>query len=127
MVVMSSSGVIGPRCCCHTPEISCTLTPAVVRRQRRNIRALQADVTRLAHLQPRRQIDPQLQHFERAALFLELRRGGFGMHEAAAGGHPLHAARSDHAFMAAAVAVRDVAFENEGQGFKAAMRMRAER
>ena len=43
------------------------------------------------------------------------------------GRHPLHAARADHAFVAGAVAVRQLAVEDEGDGLEAAVRMRAER
>ncbi len=43
------------------------------------------------------------------------------MHDAAPGRHPLHAARLDDAFMAAAIAMREIARQDEGHGFEAAM------
>lgn len=42
------------------------------------------------------------------------------------GCHPLHATGIDHAFMATGIVVRQHAVEDEGDGFKTAMRMRAE-
>jgi hypothetical protein len=48
------------------------------------------------------------------------------MHDAASGRHPLHAARTDHALVPGAVAVRQQAVEDEGDGLEPAMRMRAE-
>ena len=48
------------------------------------------------------------------------------MNQAAAGRHPLNATGFNHAFVAAAVLVQDVAFENKRHGFEAPVRVRAE-
>ncbi len=61
--------------------------------ERRNLIALQSDITRLGHLQPRREVDPQLQDLERPAAFLEVVGRKLGMFEPAPGGHPLNVSR----------------------------------
>src|SRR5690349_8181787 len=48
------------------------------------------------------------------------------MDQAAARRHPLHPALVDHAFMAAAVAMRQRSLQDEGDGLETAMRMRTE-
>ena len=92
-----------------------------------NFVALQADVTRLRHLQPRRQIHPKLQNLERAALTHELFGRDFRVHEAAAGRHPLDAALFDDALVTGAVAMRELARQDERDRLETAMRVRAER
>jgi hypothetical protein len=89
--------------------------------------ALQADVARRRHLQRGRQVHPQLQDFQRSAAFHEFARRHFRMHDAAAGRHPLHAAGTDDALVARAVAVREQAVEDKRDGLEPAVRMRAER
>jgi hypothetical protein len=49
------------------------------------------------------------------------------MHEAAAGRHPLDAAFLDDALVPCAVAMRELAGQDEGHGLEPTMRMRAER
>src|SRR5436305_1756834 len=49
------------------------------------------------------------------------------MRDAATRGHPLNTAFANHALVACAVTVRELAFEDESDGLEAAMRMRAER
>ncbi len=49
------------------------------------------------------------------------------MDQAAARGHPLHAALTDDAFVAGGIAVRQFAFEDEGDGLETAVWMRSER
>ena len=48
------------------------------------------------------------------------------MDQPAAGGHPLNAARFDNAFVAAGIAMGDIAVQNERHRFEAAMGMRSE-
>src|ERR1700731_1055274 len=48
------------------------------------------------------------------------------MHQATAGSHPLHAMRTNHALMACAIPMHDIAIEYKGDCFKTAMWMRAE-
>ena len=75
----------------------------------RNVLALQPGVGRRRHLQPRGQVDPQLQDLQRPAPALEVGRRQLGMNEARARRHPLHPAGADDAFVAAAVEVRELA------------------
>ena len=56
-----------------------------------------------------------------AALRVALRH--FLVHDAAAGGHPLHVAGTEIAAIAQAVAVLDIAGQHIGNGLDAAMRM----
>jgi hypothetical protein len=93
----------------------------------RDLFALQADVARLGHLERGGQVDPQLQDLERPAAFHECARRHLLVHHPAPGRHPLHAAGVDHAFVAGAVAVRQFALEDEGDGLEAAVRVRPER
>ncbi len=88
---------------------------------------LQADVARLHHLHARGQIHPQLQNFKRPTALLEFIGRDLRMNQAAACGHPLHSALVDAALMAGGIAMRQLAFENEGNGLEAAVRMRPER
>ena len=67
-----------------------------------------------------------MQAFHAAAALLERLRRRLHVDQAAAGGHPLNAAGFDDAFVAAGIAMGDVAVENERHGFEAAMGMRAE-
>ena len=50
----------------------------------------------------------------------------FAVEDPAAGGHPLHVARSDHTARTRAIVMRDAAFESERHRFETAMRMRAD-
>nr|WP_229477079.1 hypothetical protein [Massilia rubra] len=100
---------------------------AAIELQRRNVAPLQPGVGRRRHLQASRQVDPELQDFELAALFAKRRRRYFGMHDAAAGRHPLHAAGADDALVPGAILVHQGAVDDEGHGVEAAVRMRPER
>jgi hypothetical protein len=77
-------------------------------------------VARLGHLQRRRQVGPELEAVH-AALRVALRH--LLVHDAAAGGHPLHVAGAERAAVAEAVAVLDRAGEHVGDRLDAAMRM----
>ena len=68
-----------------------------------------------------------MQNLQRAAAFEKLGRRKLGVLDAAAGGHPLHAACFDRALMTAAVAMGERAVDDERDGVEAAMRMRSER
>ena len=107
---------------CHQVQLT-----AAGQRNGRYVRLLQPHITWLAHFQMRWQIDPQLQNFQRATFAQKLRRRDFRMHNAAARGHPLHAARMDHALMAGAVRMSQRTFQNKGDRFKAPVRVRAKR
>ena len=93
---------------------------AVVVDDLRDLGALDVLVARRGHLQRRRQIGPELEAVH-AALRVALRH--FLMHDAAAGGHPLHVAGAERAAVAETVAVLDRAGEDVGDGLDAAMRM----
>ena len=71
-----------------------------------------------------RQGDPELQAVQRFAARAVVRRGAFGMHDAAAGGHPVDLAGADRHVAAEAVAVDDLAVEQKRDGGEADMRMR---
>jgi hypothetical protein len=71
------------------------------------------------HLVARRQIHPELEAPHEAVFLL----WHFRMHDAAAGGHPLHAARAEQAGVAHVVAVAHAAGQHIGHGLEAAMRM----
>ncbi len=76
-------------------------------------------VLRLRHLVLRRQVHPQLETAHPA--FVLLRH--FRMHQAAASGHPLHAAGRQQAFVAVVVAMAHAAVEHVGDGLEAAVRV----
>ena len=71
-----------------------------------------------------RQRDPALQAMQRLAAHAALRRGALGMHDAASRGHPVDFARPDRHRRAEAVAVHDLAVEQEGDGGEPDVRMR---
>ena len=71
-----------------------------------------------------RQRHPALQAVQRLAVDAVLRRGALGMHDAAAGGHPVDLAGPDRHGGAEAVAVHDLAVEQVGHGGEPDMRMR---
>ena len=72
-----------------------------------------------------RQVYPQLRHFKFAAAFAKRFGVEFFVHNAGAGGHPLHIALADHAAAAGGIAVRHFALIGDGHGFKAAVRVGA--
>src|SRR5690606_33912608 len=74
------------------------------------------------HLVLRRQVHPKLEAAHAALLLL----GHLRMHQAAAGGHPLHAAGDQQALVAAVVLVAHAAVEHVRHGLEAAMRMAGE-
>jgi hypothetical protein len=71
----------------------------------------------------RRQVDPELDHAERAAGLGEGRRVQLLVDDAAAGRHPLHVARADRAAAARRIAVRHLAVIDDGDGLEAGMRV----
>ena len=60
-----------------------------------------------------RQRDPALQAVQRARRGAVLGRGALGMHDAAAGGHPVDLAGTDRLRRAEAVAMHDLAVEQD--------------
>jgi hypothetical protein len=99
----------------------------VVGREGRDLGRLQTHVAGLRELQARGQVHPELQDLERPAARLERGRRDLRVHEPAPRGHPLHAARMDHALVPAGVLVRELALHDEGDGLEAAVRVRPER
>ena len=73
----------------------------------------------LAHLVARRQVEPELEALHRAVFLF----GHFAVDDAAAGGHPLHAAGHQQADVADAVAVAHAALQHVGDGLEAAVRV----
>ena len=69
--------------------------------------------------------DPELEPVQRLAAVTQLGRGALGMHDAAAGGHPVHLARPDRGLDAEIVAMRDFAVIEIGERGKANVRVRA--
>ena len=92
---------------------------AVRHRELRDFVALDVAVPRGAHLVLGRQVEPQLEPFH-AAVFLF---GELGVHDAAPGGHPLHAAVREQSFVAGAVAMTHAAGDHVRHRFNAAMRV----
>ena len=76
-------------------------------------------IRRVAHLFPRRQVDPELETAHQAVALLR----HFGMDDAAGGLHPLRPAGAQIAAIAHAVAVFHVAVEHVGERDETAMRM----
>ena len=99
---------------------------AVRQRHRGNRLAANRLVAGRRHLVFRRQVHPQLHHFQGAARLREGRRVKLFMHDAGAGRHPLHVAGADHAALARRIAVRHFALVDDGHRFKAAVRVRAD-
>lgn len=81
--------------------------------------ALDVAVPRLAQLVFARQVEPELEAFHHTGLLLR----HFAVDQAAAGGHPLHAAVLQQALMAGAVAVTHAPGNHVGDGFEAAVRV----
>src|SRR3546814_825630 len=79
-------------------------------------------VARIGHIFLRRQVHPQLEAAHAAFLLL----GHLRVHQAAAGGHPLHAAGDQQALVAVVVLVAHSAVEHVGHGLEAAVRMAGE-
>ena len=86
----------------------------------RNLLGLNVAIARGLHLLFRRQVDPELKSAH-AAFFL-LRH--FRMNDAAAGGHPLHAAALEIARVTEMILMAKVPVEHVGHGLEAAVRMR---
>src|SRR5262249_43930801 len=72
----------------------------------------------------RRQRHPALQAMDRLVVAAMLRRGALGVHDAASRRHPIDLARTNGGSGAEAVAMHDLAVEQEGDPGKADMRMR---
>src|SRR5271166_1256598 len=78
-------------------------------------------VARRGHFVGRRQIDPELEAVNRDAF-----GGDFIMDQSAAGGHPLHVAWQDRAFMTLTIVVIDAALYDIGHGLDPSVRVLAE-
>ncbi len=95
---------------------------AVDRTHHRDVLGADVLVARRNHLVLGRQVHPQLEAPHQAVFLL----GHFRMEDAAAGGHPLHAARHQVATVAVVVVMLHMAGEHVGHGFETAMRMLGE-
>ena len=82
------------------PAMTWTLTPPGSAGPR-YLRRIEFLVARRSHLVGGRQVDPELEAPHQAVFLFR----HFGMDDAAAGGHPLHAARPEQALMAFVVAM----------------------
>ena len=87
--------------------------------QHRHVGRGDVAVGRRLHLVLGGEVDPELEARHAARLLLRHLR----MDDAAAGGHPLHAARLEQADVADAVAVAHAALEHDRHGLEAAVRM----
>src|SRR5262249_6196367 len=85
-----------------------------------NLYRLDVLVARRRHLQTRRKVGPQVEAVHASAR-VALRH--LLVQDAAAGGHPLHVAGAERAFVAEAVAVLDRAGQHVGDGLDAAVRV----
>jgi hypothetical protein len=80
-------------------------------------------IARARHLEARGQVDPNLKAVRPPAALEYGGRRRFGVHDAGAGRHPLHAARLDHATVPRRVFMHDFAREHVSHGLETAMRM----
>ena len=85
-----------------------------------NLVGLDIAVTRRFHLFLRRQVDPELEAAHAPLLLL----WHLGMHDAAAGGHPLHATALEIPGVAEMIFVPQMAVEHVGHRLETAVRMR---
>src|SRR5438128_4664752 len=90
-----------------------------------DILGAQGLIARRRHLPCRRQIHPELQHFEASAALREIHAVHLLVQQARARGHPLHVARADAAAMAGSVFVIDFAVVHHRDRFEAAVRVPA--
>ncbi len=97
--------------------------PAVRGRQQRDLARPDVLVARLGHLQPGRQVDPELEAVEQPAADHEFLRRRLDVQDAAARGHPLGVAVGDQAAAAVGVLVPERAVDDVGDGLEAAVRV----
>jgi hypothetical protein len=97
--------------------------PAVRRGQQRDLPGPDVLVARRRHLQPGRQVHPQLEAVEQAAADHELLRRRLDVQDAAAGGHPLGVAVGDQPAAAVGVLVLERAVDDVGDGLEPAVRV----
>ena len=91
----------------------------------RNLRLHNFLIARRCHLVLRRQINPELCHFEHAAARVKRWCQPFLVHDAGSSGHPLHITRPDSAVMAFGIMMLDFTLVGHRDRLKAAMRMLA--
>jgi len=97
--------------------------PAVRRGQQRHLPGADVLVARRRHLQPGRQVDPQLEAVEQAAADHEFLRRRLDVQDAAARGHPLGVAVGDQPAAAVGVLVTEGAVDDVGDGLEPAVRV----
>ena len=73
------------------------------------------------HLEPGRQVDPELDHFHRAPLAGKPAAVKLFVNDSGSGGHPLHVAGTNGAVVAGRVAMLQLALIDDGHGFKTPM------
>ncbi len=93
--------------------------PAAGQIQTRHFGVGHVPVTGRLHLLRRGQVDPQLEAAQQTVLLL----GHFLVDDAAPGGHPLHAALLEIAFVTQVITVLHVPFHQVGDGLEATVRM----
>ncbi|MNL05556.1 hypothetical protein D3C87_1261620 [compost metagenome] len=94
-------------------------------RNRGNVAVKQSLVARLSQFRARRKVDPELDHFERAAFPGERLGVEFFVQDAGGSGHPLHVAGANMASCASRIAMVDLALIDDGHGFETPMRVNA--
>ena len=97
--------------------------PAVGRGQQRDLAGPDVLVARLGHLEPRRQVDPELEAVEEAAAHHQLLGRLLDVQDAAAGRHPLGVAVGDEAAAAVGVLVPEHPVDDVRDGLEAAVRV----
>jgi hypothetical protein len=96
---------------------------AVLRGQQRDLAGPDVLVARRGHLEPRGQVDPELEAVEQAAAHDEFLGRRLDVQDAAAGGHPLGVAVGDQAAAAVGVLVPEHAVDDVRDGLEAAVRV----
>jgi Kef-type K+ transport system membrane component KefB len=97
--------------------------PAVRRREQRHLGRADVLVARRRHLQPARQVDPQLEAVEQAAADHELLRRRLDVQQPGTRGHPLGVAVGDQPAAAVGVLVPERAVDDVGDGLEPAVRV----
>ena len=113
----------GPLMPSTSPAMTRMSAPASCEAPRPTSAAADVLVVRRQPLVGLRQVDPELEAVEQAALGDEPLRRGLDVQQAAAGGHPLGVAVGDGAAAAVAVLVVEDAVDHVGDGLEAAVRV----
>ncbi|MNT30766.1 hypothetical protein D3C72_1665750 [compost metagenome] len=96
-----------------------------VERYHRNVAGQQRLVAGRCTLVPRRQVHPQLDHFQRAATACKVGGMKLLMNDAVGRRHPLHVTWTDQAASTGGITVLQFTLVDDGHGLEAAVRMLA--